>query len=78
MLLKISKMEKETPLHPNVLLAQIEELQGDSAKITTKSRFITTNRISKIMKKTNISFHHSKGISGETTRQYPEKLRGQL
>ena len=48
MALKINKMEKETPLHPNVLLAQIVELEGDSAKIIAKFRFITTNRFSKI------------------------------
>ena len=33
MALKINKVEKETPLHPNVLLAQIEELEGDCVKI---------------------------------------------
>ena len=30
--LKINKMEKETPLHPNVLLAQIGELEGTVPK----------------------------------------------
>ena len=34
MLLKIYKIEKETPLHPNVLLAQIVELEGDCAKVS--------------------------------------------
>ena len=49
MALKIKKkMEKETPLHPNVFLAQIVELEGDCAKIVTKLGFITTNRVSKI------------------------------
>ena len=46
--LKINKMEKETPLHPNVLLAQIGELEGDCPKIITKFGFITTSRLSKI------------------------------
>ena len=54
MLLKINKMEKETPFHPNVLLAQIVELEGDCAKVITKFGFITTNRLSKIQKKTSI------------------------
>ena len=49
--LKINKMEKETPLHPNVLLAQFEELEGDCAKIITKFGFITSSRLSKIEKK---------------------------
>ena len=43
MALKINKMEKETPLHPNVLLAQIVELEGNCAKIITKFEFIATN-----------------------------------
>ena len=34
--LKINKMEKETPLHPNVLFAQIVELEGDCAKVITR------------------------------------------
>ena len=67
--LKINKMEKDTPLHPNVLLAQIEELEGDCAKIITKFGFITTSRLSKIEKKeTNILFHNSKEIT--LTRAY--------
>ena len=53
MLLKIYKIEKETSLHPNVLLAQIVELEGDCAKVITKFGFITTNRLSKI-KKTSV------------------------
>ena len=56
MALKINKMEKETPLHPNVLLAQIGELEGDCAKIITKFRFITTSRLTKIKKKTKQIF----------------------
>ena len=54
--LKINKMEKETPLHPNVLLAQIEELEGDCAKIITKFGFITTSRLRKIEKKKQIFY----------------------
>ena len=53
---KINKMEKGTPLHPNVLLAQIKELEGDCAKIITKFGFITTSRLSKIEKKKEISY----------------------
>ena len=34
--MRINKMEKEMPLHPNVLLAQIVELEVDYAKIITK------------------------------------------
>ena len=45
MALKINKMEKETPLHQNVLLAQIVELEGDCAKINTTFGFIATNRL---------------------------------
>ena len=47
MALKINKMEKETPLRPNVPLAQIVELEGDSAKIIAQFGFITTNRLTK-------------------------------
>ena len=45
MALKIDKMEKKTPLHPNdhELSAQIVELQGGCAEIITKFGFITTN-----------------------------------
>ena len=50
MALKINEMAKETPLHPNVLLAQIVTLEGDCAKITTKFGFITTNRLDRIKK----------------------------
>ena len=60
MALKINKMEKETPLHPNVLLAQIGELEGDCAKIITKFGFITTSRL--------IFFDKSKEIT--LTRAY--------
>ena len=45
------KMEKGTHLRPNVLLAQIVELEGDCAKINTTFGFITTNRLSKIKNK---------------------------
>ena len=48
MALKINKMEKETPLLSNVLLAQIVEIEGDGAKIIKKFGFSTTNRLSKI------------------------------
>ena len=54
--LKINKMEKEMPLQPNVLLAQIEELEGDCAKIITKFGIITTSRLSKIEKKKQIFY----------------------
>ena len=49
----------------NVLLAQILELEGDCAKMITKLGFITTKRLSKIKKKTNILFDNSreKGFS---------------
>ena len=53
--LKFNKRETETPLYPNVLLAQIVELEGDCAKIIIKFGFITTKRLSKI-KKTQISY----------------------
>ena len=57
MALKINNMEKvQMPLHPNVLLAQIEELEGDCAKIITKFGFITTSRLSKIEKKKQIFY----------------------
>ena len=62
MALKINKMEMETPLHQNVLLAQIVELEGDCAKIITKFGFITSNRLSKL-KKNNILFDNSKEIT---------------
>ena len=44
------------PLHPNVLLAQIEEVEGDCAKIITNFGFITTSRLSKIEKKKQIFY----------------------
>ena len=40
--LKINREDKETPLHPNVLLAQIVELEGNYAKIIAKLGFIST------------------------------------
>ena len=45
--LKINQMEKEASLHPNVLLAQIVELEGDCAKIITKFGFLTIKRLGK-------------------------------
>ena len=48
MALKINKMERETPLHPNGVLDQILELEGECAKTITKSGFITTNTLGKI------------------------------
>ena len=50
MALKINKMEKETPLHRNVLLAQIVELEWDCAKIIKKFGSITTGDAAKLEK----------------------------
>ena len=58
MALKINQMERETPLHPNVLRAQIVEREGGCAKIITKFEFIVTNGLSKIKKITNILFEN--------------------
>ena len=56
--LEINKEDKETPLYPNVLFAQIVELEKDYAKLITKYGFMATfmslNRLSKIK---NQTFH---------------------
>ena len=49
--LKINKIEKETPLHPNLQPAKTVEVEGECAKMITKFGFITTKRLSKIKKK---------------------------
>ena len=55
-------LNKETPRHPNVLLSQIVELEGEYAKFG----FITTlhlDRLSKIKRKPNILFDNLKEIT---------------
>lgn len=63
--LKISKVDK-TPLHPNVLLGQIIELEKDYARIVTKfgviSTYISQSRLTKT-RKPNITFDSSKQIT---------------
>ena len=69
MALKINKMGKEMPLHPNGLLAQIEELEGDCAKKSQNldlSKQADSAKLKK--KKPNILFDNPKETT--LTRAY--------
>ena len=63
--IKIDKVDKTTPLHPNVLLGKIISMENDYAKVVTKfdviSTYISTNRLNKCTR-TNIVFDLSKKI----------------
>jgi len=64
--IKIDKVDKKSPLHPNVLIGKITEVENDYAKVVTKfgtiNTFICTNRLDKCTE-TNIDFDYSKQIA---------------
>ena len=49
--IKIDKVDKTTPLHPNVILGKIINMENDYAKVVTTfgiiSTYISTNRLNK-------------------------------
>ena len=67
--IKIDKVDKTTPLHPNVILGKILSMENDYAKVVTKfgviSTYISTNRLNKCTR-TNIVFDFSKEIPFST------------
>lgn len=67
--IKIDKVDKTTPLHPNVILGKIICMENDYAKVVTKfgviSTYISTNRLNKCTR-TNIVFDFSKEIPFST------------
>jgi len=67
--IKIDKVDKTTPLHPNVILGKIISMENDYAKVVTKfgviSTYISTNRLNKCTRK-NITFEFSKEIPFST------------
>ena len=64
--IKIDKVDKQSPLHPNVLLGKVMELENNYAKIVTKfgiiSTYISTSRLNKCTQ-TNITFDYTKHIT---------------
>ena len=64
--IKIDKVDKQSPLHPNVLLGKVMELENNYAKIVTKfgiiSTHISTSRLNKCTQ-TNITFDYTKHIT---------------
>ena len=68
-IIKIDKVDKATPLHPNVILGKILSMENDYAKVVTKfgviSTYISTNRLNKCTR-TNIVFDFSKEIPFST------------
>ena len=69
MSIKIDKVDKTSPLHPNVLIGKITEVENDYVKIVTKfgrlKTFISTNRLNKCTA-TNIVFDYGKEITFST------------
>ena len=67
--IKIDKVDKTTPLHPNIILRKILSMENDYAKVVTKfgviSTYISTNRLNKCTR-TNIVFDFSKEIPFST------------
>ena len=41
--IKINKVDKISPLHPNVLIGKMTEVQNDYAKVVTKFGIINTS-----------------------------------
>ena len=64
--IKIDKVDKQCPLHPNVLLGKVTELENNYAKIVTKfgiiSTYISTSRLNKYTQ-TNVTFDYTKHIT---------------
>ena len=66
--IKIDKVDKSSPLHPNVLLGKVTEVEDNYAKIVTKfgiiSTYISTSRLSKCTQ-TSVNFDYTKQITCE-------------
>ena len=64
--IRIDKVDKTSPLHPNVLLGKVTEVDGNYAKIVTKcgifSTYISTSRLKKCTQ-TSVTFNYSKEIT---------------
>ena len=64
--IKIDRVDKSSPLHPNVLIGKIITVENNYAKVVTKfgrlKTYISTNRLNKCTE-TNISFDFSKEIT---------------
>ena len=65
--IKLDKVDKTTPFHPNVILGKNLSMENDYAKVVTKfgviSTYISTNRLNKCTRtKFNIVFDFSKEI----------------
>ena len=63
--IKIDKVDKTSPLHPNVLLGKVIEVQESYSKVVTKfgviSTYISTNRLNKCTE-TSVQFDYSNTI----------------
>ena len=64
--IKIDKVDKTSPLHPNLLLGKVTEVENDYTKIVTKSgiisMFISTTRLNKCTQ-TSVNFDYTKEIT---------------
>ena len=64
--IKIDKVDKTSPLHPNVLLRKVTEVDDNYAEIVTKfgiiSTYISTSRLNKCTQ-TSVTFDYSKEIT---------------
>ena len=64
--IKIDKVDKSSPLHPNVLLGKITEIEKNHAKIVTKfgiiSTYISMSRLNNCTQ-TSVNFDYTKQIS---------------
>ena len=64
--IKIDKVDKTSPLHPNVLLGKVIEVQESYSKVVTKfgviSTYISTNRLNKCTE-TSVQFDYNNTIT---------------
>ena len=67
--MKIDKVDKTAPLHPNVILSEIINVENDYAKVVTTfaiiSTYISTSRLNKCTR-TNVLFDYTKEIPFST------------
>ena len=63
---EINKVDETSPLHPNLLLGRVTEVEDNYAKIVTKfgiiSKYISTTVLNKCPQ-TRVNFHHTKQIT---------------
>ena len=64
--IKIDKVDKTSPLHPNVLIGKVLHVENNYTKVVTRhgiiSTFISTNRLNKCTATSNV-FDYSKEIA---------------